>query len=112
MKTNEIISSLRKGRNITQEELSARLNINRSVLNRIEKGSRPIRNNELKSFADYFGVSTDFLLGYGESKNSQNKLTQDETQLLDMFRRLSSEGKRALIAMVGQMKPAPTMIGV
>lgn len=57
------IIELRELRDMNQTELAQKLEINRSVLNRIEQGTRPIRDDELKKFADYFGITTDELLG-------------------------------------------------
>jgi len=59
--SNKIVF-LRENRGLTQTELADILKINRSVLNRIEKDTRPIRDEELKSIADYFRVSVDYLL--------------------------------------------------
>lgn len=35
--------------------------MDRSVYNKIESGARPIRDNELIQFADFYNVSTDYL---------------------------------------------------
>lgn len=63
MKANKRIVNLREQRNWSQRELARRANLNFSVLNRIEQGTRPIRDEELIVFADLFGVTTDELLG-------------------------------------------------
>jgi len=54
---------LRNLKEISQSELAIAINLNRSVLNRIENGTRPVRDIELVSLADYFNVTTDYLLG-------------------------------------------------
>ena len=56
------IVTLRERQGLNQRELAEKLNINRSVLNRIENGTRPVRGYELKIIADYFNVSADYLL--------------------------------------------------
>ena len=58
----EMIVNLREVKGISQTELAEAIKINRSVLNRIELGTRPLREDELQKIADYFKVSTDFLL--------------------------------------------------
>lgn len=62
METYKIIKQLRETRNLTQKEVADFLNINISVYKKIELGSRPIRETELSALADFFNVSTDFLL--------------------------------------------------
>ena len=64
MKVNKKITELRERHNISQKELALKLDINASVLNRIELGSRPLRDDELIKIANFFGVTTDYLLGY------------------------------------------------
>jgi repressor LexA len=63
MDVGQKIVHLREERDLTQKELAEKLEFNRSVLNRIEKGTRPIRDDELKKVADFFDVSIDYLLG-------------------------------------------------
>ena len=101
MSVAEKIVQLRKYHELSQNELSERIGINRSVLNRIEKGTRPVRDDELEIFADYFNVSTDYLLG----RNSEViSLSQKQTSLLEMFDCLNEEGKNTLMNVLGSLK--------
>lgn len=59
----ERITELRENKNMTQKELADKIKLNKSVMNRIESGERPIRETELSSIADALEVSTDYLLG-------------------------------------------------
>lgn len=63
MKTGERIKLLREEAGLSQLDLSKLININNSVLSRIESGKRPVEDHELKTIADYFNVDADFLLG-------------------------------------------------
>ncbi|EAC8843134.1 helix-turn-helix domain-containing protein [Listeria monocytogenes] len=63
MEVNKMIVNLREKRNISQRELANRIGINKSVMNRIESGERDVRAHELEAIANYFNVSTDYLLG-------------------------------------------------
>lgn len=56
------ITELRKLKQISQQQLADKIGINQSVLNRIENGSRPLRDDEIKAIANFFKVSTDYLL--------------------------------------------------
>lgn len=57
------IKYLREQIDMSQKQLSERANINTSVMNRIESGERPVRDEELITFSKIFNVSTDYLLG-------------------------------------------------
>lgn len=99
MSTASRIVGLRERSDLTQKELSARLGINRSVLNRIEKGTRPIRDDEVKLIADFFGVSTDYLLG-NDGKDITPAFNDDEISLVLNYRALDTVKRQTLINML------------
>ena len=68
MTTGERIKSAREDKDILQQELANVINMNVSVLSRIEKGIRPIRDDELVRIARALQVSTDYLLGTEKDK--------------------------------------------
>ena len=78
------ISELRQKNKLTQKELADKLNINYSVLSRIETGERSIRDDELLTIADFFNVTTDYLLG----RSSNPKLSRKNE--LDIHRDLEA----------------------
>lgn len=53
---------LRKQKNISQLKLAIDLNTNQNTISRYETGEREPGLKELIKIADYFGVSTDYLL--------------------------------------------------
>lgn len=57
------IINLRESKNWSQRELARRVDLNFSVMNRIESGERPVKDHELIDLSDALGVSTDYLLG-------------------------------------------------
>lgn len=57
------IYDLRIERDIQQGELANAVGLHQSVLNRIEKGSRPARDIEIAAIASFLQVSSDYLLG-------------------------------------------------
>lgn len=57
------IVSLREKHGMTQLEFAKKVNINNSVMNRIEKGLRPVRDDELIAIAKCLGVTPNTLLG-------------------------------------------------
>ena len=68
MTTGERIKRAREDEDILQQELATAINMNVSVLNRIEKGTRPIRDDELVRIARALQVSTDYLLDNEKDK--------------------------------------------
>lgn len=63
MSINTIVTRLREEMDMTQKELAKRLQIDTAVMNRIELGTRPLRDDEITKLAEIFDVSTDYLLG-------------------------------------------------
>ena len=96
------IANLREGHDLNQKELADKLGINRSVLNRIEKGTRPIRDDELNLIANYFNVSTDYLLG--RDVNSKESLSEEQKNLLKAFESLKAEAKQAVWTMINSLR--------
>ena len=70
-KIGQRIYDLRIEHDVQQGELSKAIGLHQSVLNRIEKGSRPARDTEIISISRYFNVCTDYLLGITQQKNYQ-----------------------------------------
>ena len=92
MSVSSRIVALRERCGLNQKELAENLHMNRSVLNRIESGTRPVRDDELKIFADYFDVSADYLLGRDATKISS--LSEEQKTALKAYDELNSEGRR------------------
>ena len=63
------IKNLRDKNNLTQRELADKIHISYSVMNRIESGERPARDEEIRKIADVLGTTTDYLLGRTDEKN-------------------------------------------
>ena len=60
---------LRERKGITQRELSDFLNLTPKAISFYELGQRDIPNDVLKKLADYFHVSTDYILGREEKRS-------------------------------------------
>lgn len=56
------IINLREDRNMSQIELSEKTGIERTALNKIERGTRKVSSDELKALAKAFNISSDSLL--------------------------------------------------
>ena len=76
----KVIVALREGKKITQDELAKALteilgiNIGRSTVNGWENGIRAINSTHIVALADYFDVSTDFLLGRSEISHIKKEI--------------------------------------
>lgn len=67
MNIPKTIVNLREQKNMSQVELSNLMNLNKNVMGRIERGERPLRDNEILKLAQIFNVSTDLILGKQET---------------------------------------------
>lgn len=70
--------------NLSQINFAARVGISNSVLSRIESGKRPMEDSEIIKFADFFGVSADYILGRTNSIagiNVEKDWTEEEEQV-------------------------------
>lgn len=82
----ERLSSLRKKKKISQYELANRLGFSRGQIANYEQGKREPDYETLKIFADFFEVSTDYLLGHSDSPveyTTSEKSFLDDLQLTD-----------------------------
>ena len=68
MKLVENLKKLRKERHITQEELSIALEISLRTYGRYESGEREPNASILWRMADFYGVTTDYLIGRTDTK--------------------------------------------
>mgnify|MGYP005761273639 CR=1 FL=1 len=104
------LKDLREEHNLTQKELGALVGVAQSNINRWENGTvRPSADFVVK-LADYFGVSTDYLLGrtdeLGAILPSAPSLTQQEQNLLQDFRKLVPEMQSYIIGIVHNLASA------
>lgn len=85
------IVELRKSKKITQEGLSNKIGVSRSALSQYELGSRQPDYDIIKRMADFFGVSTDYLLGRDEIKTNETGADLKRKQGLDYIKRIKDE---------------------
>ena len=65
------ISKLRNDSNLTMDQLAKKLNVSKRRENMWENNGTVPRNDVLKSLAEYFGVSIDYLLGNDSTENKE-----------------------------------------
>ncbi|MBC7959879.1 MAG: helix-turn-helix transcriptional regulator, partial [Vallitaleaceae bacterium] len=69
-----MLKSLRVSNNLTQDELAKKLEISRVRYNNYETGKRSPDLATLQQIADFFGVTTDFLIGHGDPLNTNTEM--------------------------------------
>ena len=67
------IRALREDNDLTQKHISDFLNCSQQVYSNYELGQRDIPTEVLIKLARYYGVSTDYLLGLTDEKESKIK---------------------------------------
>ncbi|MCR61214.1 XRE family transcriptional regulator [Listeria monocytogenes] len=70
MNIGKRISELRNKKGISQLQLAKDLNVSRSTVSMWETNKRAIKNERIIQLADYFNVTTDYLLGRVEFDNN------------------------------------------
>ena len=89
MSFGENLRSLIEERDMTQKELAIQLNIAPSTMGSYVQNTREPDFATLKLLANYFNVSTDYLL----DKYIEQISSHQENELLRVFRSLSAEQK-------------------
>nr|DAL87881.1 MAG TPA: repressor protein [Caudoviricetes sp.] len=74
------LKSLRESKDLSQQELADRLKINRSTYARYELGQTQPDFDTLQKLADYFDVSTDYILG-----RTNDPSTKDDSEKGEMY---------------------------
>lgn len=93
MTLGEILRNLLIEKDITQKQLAESLNIAPSTLGNYIQNVREPDYEMLKCFADYFNVSTDYLLNHRANGATSHK----EDELLRVFRALTKDQQEIFI---------------
>ncbi|MBA4536394.1 helix-turn-helix transcriptional regulator [Bacillus aquiflavi] len=68
----ERLKELRLERKLTQEQLGKGINVTKVSISGYENGNRTPDTETLQKIADYFNVSTDYLLGRSDNRSRVN----------------------------------------
>lgn len=82
------IKELRENRRLIQAILASELNITQQSLSKYERDITTIKIDILKSIAEYFNVTTDYLLGVSDVKRDlqgQMKMNKDIDEYYDLI---------------------------
>lgn len=64
----EVLKTLRKGRGMTQSELGSKIGLSKAVISKYETGLGYPSFDVLIRISQFFGVSTDYMLGVAGTK--------------------------------------------
>ncbi|HID9510937.1 helix-turn-helix domain-containing protein [Clostridioides sp. ZZV14-6150] len=95
------IKQLRENMNLSREELSNKINISYSALSKYETNNRFPDKVTLNKIADFFDVSTDYLLG--RNKNISNEEDEEVKELVDIIYKLDKEDRDAVLKILDSL---------
>lgn len=96
----ERLKGLRQENSISQKDLARALKVSQQTVASWEVGRTEPSNSALKEIADYFDVSTDYLLG---RKNAPIYLSKKQSRVLGLFDGLDDIGKSTLMNVLGAL---------
>ncbi len=97
---------LRKKNKLTQVELGENINVSQSTLALFESEKRDISSDMIIKIANYFDVSTDYLLGLSSTQEAvhHEQLSDDEAKLLNTYRSLGTDEKQIILGKALDLK--------
>lgn len=110
--TENRIRELRKSHNMSQEALGAVINTTQQAVSKMEKDICFISTDLLISMAEYFNVTTDYILGLSDIKrdlSGQFRMNQEMDQCYDIvlrYRNLSDITQKTLRCVLKRLEQA------
>lgn len=105
----ELLAELRKDKKLSQRDLGSILHVSVGTISNYETGVHFPDVEKLINLADYFGVTTDYLLGRCESTDSPDVFSEQVTanqtvgDFIRILRSLPAENKEALALIMRDM---------
>ena len=105
MKTMSRLTELREEKGLNKKKVAAEMGLAYTTYVGYENGTRKLSGDKLKKFAEYYGVTTDYILGVTDEKNpaagsDEIDVSSDGTDMDELeyyaqalFRKLNIEGK-------------------
>lgn len=96
------LKKLRVDKNFTQSDMANVLGITQQAVARWENGKSEPDVTTLGWLANFFHVTTDYLLG--RESESVSEMTREERRLLTDYNSLTAEGKQTLLNVLSGLK--------
>ncbi len=98
------LKELREKAHLSQASLAKKIGVSQSTVGMWESGRNKPKNAQLVMLSTLFGVSADFLLGIEDKTATEHEkmiteLTDDELELLTIYRNLNADAKNTLLRM-------------
>lgn len=90
------IKEAREARGWTQEQLAAAMNTTQQTIQRWESGQTDPKSSVIVEISRVLGITVSFILNIDENGEAK-VLSDDEHELIDCYRSLSTKAQRALI---------------
>lgn len=109
-KFGELLAELRLDRKMTQKDLAKMLFVSVGTISNYEKGVHFPDIEKLIDLADFFHVTTDYLLGRRESNLSPDVFSESVVggktvgDFITVLRQLPAENKKALALIINEME--------
>lgn len=101
MSMGDRIRYLRESRGMTQEELGAKIGVQKAAIQKYEKGMvENIKRSSIKIMADLFGVSPCYLMGWDEEDERINELSEEVKFIEKIQAQYGKEAVQLLSALV------------
>jgi transcriptional regulator with XRE-family HTH domain len=112
----ERLKRLREEKEVSQKDLGKAISIHERVVGYWESGNRFPRNEDmLNKIADYFGVSTDYLVGRTKQRNPKRVYNLDELKTMlppeykDLFKILDDDYIEFIVDINKEQIPIETL---
>lgn len=97
------LKELRKAKGLTQRELAKHLGVTQGALSSWESERYSIGNGDLKKIADFFGVTTDYILCRAGPDYEKPLDDPNIQEIADLYKKLSDDKKELVLAMARAM---------
>lgn len=104
MQFSERLKDLRHEKGVTITQVARACKVSIQCISSLEMGKRNPTGSTISMLADYFGVSTDYLLGRSDDFGNVNvqstvsALSEEEGELLALFRKMDRAQKVRVVA--------------
>lgn len=100
----ERLHEMRMLRAMTMDELAARIRVSKPTIYKLEHDMTITTPTTYEAIASALGVSPAWLLGWSDQPA---QITEDEQQLLDLYRSLNDAGRHSALAMLQGLSASP-----